>query len=374
MANATTLSSLSSPTNSTKHEIQISPRISHALQQLAGPWSEQLAEIFPFCHYDFVNRSSMWMHVAGLILANPVSSNTNVKEVFTHHRDWRHAAFVGSLRFTRDNVCLLKKMTLPLWSRQDYQLFTSLLDCPRAVKLMKHADQLTRDMVRKIAHLPAEFRDQKTVDILLTEDEAKVLNRLFGHQDDAEKKRIVSSLKSQKDRPSFWRKASQHFFHGFEEFSDVLEIADSRFQSIGNVHELIEASEKYENCMKNYVFECLSGMCGFLIFHGKETAIIGYEPRIGNRYVIDEINLPKNETPSPETIAEITSVLKDYGFDFGDIDPVEVFRSIDNRMHRLAIAGHELDSNKATEKLHERLDQIERMQVVKNDHRLVCQT
>ncbi|WP_394693884.1 hypothetical protein [Hyphobacterium sp.] len=344
--------------------IQIKPRISHALDQLAGPWADHLAELFPFPHSDFVDRSSMWMHVAGLVLANPISSNNNVRVVFNHHRDWRDAAFVGSPRFTADNVYVLKKLTLPLWTREEYRLFTPLLDCDRALKLMAHADQVTPALVRKIAHLPAEFRDQKIVQFLLTEGEATLLHRLFNHRGDHEKKRIVSSLKSQKDRPSFWRKASQYFFEGFREFSGVLDIADDRFQTIRHVHELIQTSRKYKVCVNNYVFECLSGMCGFLIFHGKETAIICYEPRIGNRYIIDEINLPQNKAPSDETITEITSVLKDYGFDFGDIDPVEVFRSIDNRMHRLAIAGHELDSNKATEKLHDRLDQIDQIRSV----------
>jgi hypothetical protein len=349
-------------TTSTKPEIQITHRISHALQQLAGPWSEQIAEIFPFPHAEFVHRSSMWMHVAGLILSNPNSSNGNVRVVFDHHRDWREAALVGSPRFTRDNVCVLKKMTLPLWSRDDYRLFIQLLDCPRAVKLTKHADQLTPEFVRKIAHLPAEFRDRKTIEILMHYEEAKLLSRLFNHRDHDEKKRISSSLKGTKNRTAFWRKASQNFFHSFGDFPGVLEIDDIRFETVRTVQALLNTAKEFENCLHNYVNEGLSGQCGFVIFRGNETAVISYEPRLGNRHVIEQIHLAKNEVPSDETIAEIMAVLKDYGFIFGELDPQQVYQSLDNRMHRLAIADHEIDSMATTKKLGELLDQIELIQ------------
>lgn len=355
---------LLSPCSTTsKPEIQIKPRISHALHQLAGPWPE-LTEIFPFPHADFVNRSSMWMHVAGLILSNPISSNRNVRVVFDHHRDWRDAAFVGSPRFTRDNVCVLKKMTLPLWSRDDYRLFTALLDCPRAIKLMKHADQITPELVRKIAFLPAEFRDRKTIEILMHFDEAKLLFRMFDRRNDSEKKRIASSLKSTKNRTDFWRKVSQQFFDGFGEFEGVLEIDDIRFETVRNRQRLLDVAREFSNCCATYFMNGLAAHTGFLVFRGAETAIISYKARLGNRYVIDEIQGPNNQPISDDTVVEIEAVLKKYDFVWGSNDPMQTYRFLDNRMHRLATADHEKDAAHATNKIGELLDQIDQIRSV----------
>lgn len=360
-----TIVSPSPTTKPTKTKIEISPRVSRVLQEICGPWSEEMAIQFPYPHLPALSLSGPWLTVFGLIFANPISANRNARVVFDYHRDWRDAAHIGSPRFTQDNVCVLKKLSLPLWSREEYRLFTPLLDCPRAVKLMMHADLITPSLVRTIAHLPAEFRVKKIVDFLLHHDESKLLSRLFDHRNDEDKNRIVSSLKSTKNRTDFWRKASQHFFHGFGEFPGVLEIDDDRFESVRTLRRLQELGKLHGNCMgTSYAIECLSGHTGFLVFHGSEVAIISYKSRLGNRYIIDEIHGPENTPVDDETIAEIEKLLKGYGFVWGSNDPTQTLRFLDNRMHRLALAEHDMGAQHSTQKISELLDQVEQFQSV----------
>jgi len=320
-------------------DFEIVHRISSALDHLAGPWSQSIAEQIPFPHSDFLERPSAWMHICGLILANPISSNNNIGTVLTHAKDWRDAAFAGSPSFTADNVCLLKKLALPLWERGDYRTFTSLLTCRHAVKIMMHEEAITPDFVRILAALPVEFRNTKIMKLLLHEVEGILLKSLFENRTNADRIRLNNALGMSSDRGHFWGKVTEHFFGKVGHFPAGSAIADDRFEAVRTFHDLERTGQKYRNCLRNfrnYGMEALAGEIGFLVFKGTETAIISYKPLIGGRFVIDDILGPNNMPVSQEVFEEIRLVLSPYGFAFSETNPAALYQDMETHLSRLA--------------------------------------
>lgn len=339
---------------------EIVHRTSSALDHLAGPWAQSIAEQIPFPHSDILERSSGWMHVIGLILANPISSNNNVRVVLNSVRDWRDAAFVGSPHFTADNVCLLKKLTLPLWCRADYRRFTSLLDCRLSVKLMKHEPAVSPDLVNLLAALPVQFRTKKIVGFLLNTAEANLINQLFKTRTKADVTSIKNALESCSDRQQFWRKVTDHFFSEIGTLPVGPVINDDRFRPIQTILDLEKTGLRFRNCLKQFSVDSLSGEIGFLIFNGSENAVISYQSRIDRGFVVDEILGPENQAVSEETIEEIRTVLAAHGFAFSDTDPGSLYQNIEMKLGRLAREDRADCAEKIALKALEKVDLLNR--------------
>ncbi|WP_417480932.1 hypothetical protein [Maricaulis sp.] len=331
--------SLKTDASFSQSNLEVIHRTSHALEHLAGPWCQSIAEHIPFPHSAFLERSSAWMHIFGVILSSPISSNGNIQIVLDHAKDWRDAAFAGSPSFTTDNVCLLKKLALPLWDRGDYRTFTSLLTCCHAVKVMIHEEAITVGFVRILAALPVEFRNAKIVGFLLHEVEGILLKSLFENRTNADRIRLSSALGMSSDRGHFWGKVTEHFFREIDHFPSGPTIADDRFQAVRTFHDLERTGQKYRNCLRNfrnYGMEALAGEIGFLVFKGTETAVISYKPLIGGRWVIDDILGPKNMPVSQEVFEEIRLVLSPYGFVFSETNPGALYQDMETQLSRLA--------------------------------------
>jgi len=318
-----------------QNNIQIIHRTSHALEHLAGPWSQRIAEMIPFPHASFLERSAAWMHAIGMILSNPVSSDNNVVVAIDHLRDWREAAFLGSPHFNSTNLSILKRMALPMWKRADYRQLGSILTCPQATKIMQHSVNVTPELVRILAAVPADLRLKKIVGFLMHENEGKLLDVLFSGMSAEAIKALKNTLEKCRDREHFFKKIHDHFSSEFQAIPAGPVIADDRFKPILNVRDLERTGLKFRNCMKSYRFESLTAETGFYVFSDDENAVISYLPRIDGSFIVDEILGPNNDPVSTKTLAVIRSVLAEHGFQFRDTHPAWIRQDIEFKLNRL---------------------------------------
>lgn len=347
-------------TTTSQQNFEIIHRTSHALEHVAGPWSQRIAELIPFPHSDFLERSAAWMHVTGMIVSNPVSSDQNILVAIDHIQDWREAAFLGSPHFNSTNVSILKKMALPLWQKTDYRQFASLLSCPHSVKIMKHSDAVTPKLVRILSAVPGELRRQKIVRFLVHENEGKLLCRLFRGGTEPKIRQLKFSLEKCRDREHFFKNVGEHFSRQFEAIPAGPVIADERFKPILNARDLERTGLKFRNCLKSYRVDALAGENGFYVFFGSEKAVISYLPRIDGSFIVDEILGPNNDPVSTETLAEIRSVLAEHGFQFRDTHPAWIHQEIGFTLNRLGSQYRADTAGRTAMKAIEKLSKLER--------------
>ena len=294
-------------------EVQLRPRVSHVLEHVAGPWSADLAEIFPFPHSQLLNRSSVWLHIAAMVLANPIASRNNINVIFNHVRDWRDAVSMVMPTFSRETASIAKKLSLPLWPRTAYRQLTVLLEDQDAVKMLRHASSVTPEFAGMIFHLPQVLRSQHVIELLHHEDEAQLLDKLFGYIEADHLDRLVVSLNASPCRRSFWNKVRRAFIIAVGEFPSPPVINDDRFTPIQNAEQLYRAANDFRNCLRNYREEVLQGSAAFYVCNVDERAVVQVEPRFGN-YAVTNICGIANEPVSDQTKSVILQVLADHGF------------------------------------------------------------
>lgn len=295
-------------------EVQLRPRVSHVLEHVAGPWAADLAEISPFPHGNLLNRSSVWLHISAMVLANPIASRRNINVIFNHVRgDWRDAVSMAMPAFSRETASIAKKLSLPLWPRTAYRQLSHLLEDEHAVKMLRHASSVTPELVGTIFHLPQVIRSHHVIDLLHHQDEAKLLAKLIEYIEPDHLERLVVSLNAAPCRRSFWKKIRRAFINAVGEFPTPPAINDDRFAPILNAEQLYRAANDFRNCLRNHLDECLSGSAAIYILDDDEKAVIQVEPRFGNNAVTNICGIA-NEPVSDQTKSEILQVLADHGF------------------------------------------------------------
>lgn len=339
--------------------IESQPRVSHALQHICGRLGEQIAEQIPFPHTPFLNSSAPVMHLCGMTITNPVSSNSNIRVLVNRHQhDWRDAAFIANPRFCKDNTFILKKMTLPLWDRADYRRLSTLLECPAFFRLAAHQKEITPEYACMVFNLPVNFRTAKIVGFLRHVHEAALVKKLFEDREPQHLQSIGKSLDSCADRDVFWQKISDWFFRGLNTLPIGPVIHDDRVSPVRTVRELERAGRKLRNCLRTFRLESYAGETGFFLYSGTEKAVISYVPRINGPYVIDEIQGPENNPVSDETLGEIRTIFTAAGFIMHDDEPIKVYRKIENMMNMLCVEDRPDDVGQICLKALSQLDQV----------------
>jgi hypothetical protein len=340
--------------------VEVTNRTSHALELIAGPMANQLAEFFSFPHSGFLNLPAPAMHSCGMTLSTRVSATNDVPLLLDHHKcDWREAAIMTSPAFNTDNVCVLRKMKLPLWESADYRLLSSLLTCSKSIKIMKHSAVVTADLVRILSSLPDRFRSKKIVGFLISEHEAELLEKLFFKRSEMALARIKNALENCTDRQHFFNKVSEHYFSDMQTLPAGPVIDDGRFKPITTTTDLQKTGLAFRNCLKSYRFDSIGGEVGFYRFEGREKAVISYQPRIDGRFVVDEILGPDNCKISTETRGEIRTVMEAHGFRFQDTDPASIHQEIDFKLNRLGCSQSKNSAGKTALKLIRNLNNLE---------------
>ena len=351
----TALASLTTPTDN-----QSLHRSSHILELVAGPWAEQLSILFEFPFLQLTERSSIWWHIAAISLSSPIASPNNVKVIFEHIPCWKEAAWMACPSFTSDNVSILKKMPLPLWQGRSYRHLSRILHCERAVKIMRHADQVTPDLIAKIHDLPVQFRFKRITDWLVVPAQARLISKLFSHRSNDELVTLSRSLNNAPNRKSFWNKIRERFVEQTDQLAIPPAVTDPRVEPVVTFKRLRELSNEFNNCLSDlYRLDCMSGEHAIYVFHSdQEKVVICVSPRIGSVPVITEIKGKNNSDPSTSTVKDIREVFSAHGFRFEDEEPAHLYCRLDHDLNYFAAHDDPAGIERRVEKAMERVKRL----------------
>ncbi|WP_421789871.1 hypothetical protein [Hyphobacterium sp.] len=320
-------------------------RVSHALALLAGDLACEIAVHWPFPHTGFLERSSPWMHIAGMVIANVIASNRNARVAFDTTYCWKAGAEFADPRFDANNRSVLKSLSLPMWTKRQYRLLSDILECPNSLKVMKHQAVISPRLVTILHALPQPFRVEAIIRHVHNEDDANILARIAS-ADGEKASALLSKLSSASSEKDFWSKASSFFLDRCVQFPIPPQIDDPRIAAIHSIDELRSFGIEMRLCLRNLLGEALSGEQAFYLFNGSEKVVVSISPRIGCNPVIDHMSAQDNN-PVPECDRdEIVAVFKKAGIRdesrFVDDWPSE----LDRRLNRLGYTrGSEPDEN-----------------------------
>lgn len=340
-------------------------RSSHILELAAGPWADQLSTLFEFPFLQLTERSSIWWHIAAISLSSPIVSPNNVRVIFDHISCWKDAAWTACPSFTSENVSILKKMPLPLWQKRSYRQLSRILHCERAVKIMRHSDQITPDLVETLEVLPVQCRYKTTTDKLVAPAEAQLIGKLFSHRSNEELVTLAQALKNTPDRKSFWNKARDQFVEQADQLAVPPSIDDPRVEPVVTFKRLQELSSEFNNCMSEvYRLECMSGEYAIFVFHSDhddEKVVIGVSPRIGSQPVVTEVKGKNNSDPSTSTMKDIRKIFLSHGFKFEEEEPAHLYCRLDHDLNYLAAHDDPAGIERRVEKA---MDRVKRLHAV----------
>jgi len=279
-------------------KMKIQPvRVSHVLTVIAGDLAPDIAECWPFPHSLFLERAGPWMHIAAMVISNPVASNQNARIAFQSTSCWKSGAEFADARFTAHNRCILKSLSLPLWMKRDYRNLSGLLDSENSLKVMKHRSNVSPELVNVLHALPDEFRINAIVRHLRSEKEARILNRI-ATADGTTSSSLLNKLSTASDAKDFWNKASMFFVDRCARFPSPPAIDDPRVKPLLSAEELRSHGTHLRLCLRNLLGEALSGEQAFYLFSGTEPVVVSLSPRIGANPVIDQMSGPDNNPVS----------------------------------------------------------------------------
>lgn len=295
-------------------QIEVLPRVSHALEHIAGPWSVELATIFPFPHAQLLNKSAVYWHAAVMVLSSRIASPNNISVIFENVRDWRDALHMAMPTFNRENASIGKKLSLPLWPKASYRQLSGLLEDKQATKLLRHAYKVTPESVSLLHYLPTQLRIHQVVDLLTHEDESKLISKMFGRLSDDHQQRLVDALKSASSRQDVWKKLRHAFMSANGIFPTPPQIDDVRIEPILSTDQLSDVSKAMKNCLAGFSHadDALSGEAAYYVFTGDEKAVIQIEPRFGG-HVVTEIGGVSNLPLSDDVLKIIKRIFAEHG-------------------------------------------------------------
>lgn len=283
-------------------------RISGALQALAGECADDLAQLFPFPHQMFFRLSPARMHLLGLALAGTPLDLIRVERLTA--RKWADAARMVADPPPVGLEGVLGAIDLPMWSRPQYWALWAMAQCPKARKVLLHAENLTPNLVAILAQLPPGLRAAKIVAHVRRPMEAKLLAALCATDGDAE--RLMAMAKNCNSRSDFYGHLADSAL-GSDEFPAAPLIDHADIQPIANVVELRRAAIAFGNCLRDLVDGAVNGLSAYYVYRGPEPAVIAIAPRFGGRHVIEQISGLNNDLVSGATKQIIRAAFAAHG-------------------------------------------------------------
>lgn len=335
-------------------KMKIQPvRVSHALTVIAGDLAPAIAECWPFPHFAFLERSGPWMHIAAMVISNPVASNQNARIAFQSTPCWKNGAEFADARFNAHNRCILKSLSLPLWTKRDYRNLSGLLDSENSLKVMKHRSIIPPELVNVLHALPDEFRIDAIVRHIRSEKEARILNRIT-MADGTNTASLLNKLSSAHDAKDFWNKASVFFVDRCARFPSPPVIDDPRVNPILSAEELRSHGANLRLCLRNLLGEALAGEQAFYLFSGTEKIVVSLSPRIGGKPVIDQMSGPDNNPVSEMDRGEIVDIFNRAGIRDESNFVFQWPSELDRRLQRL---GSD-DNQRPAMSMHDKINEL----------------
>lgn len=283
-------------------------RVSATLQTLAPHHAHDIASVIPFPHSLFFALSPARIHLLGLSLVG-IDGPAIDPYVLTAKR-WCDAVKVVADPGPIGIEGILAKMTLPMWSPEDYKRLWGLIGCPNALDYLQHATALAPHQIAILDELPPSIRHDSIVRHLRRPLEARVLAHSFGDLKCA--KMLLRAAKQSKNRKSLFGKASNVLSKAWK-FAAAPEVDHPNITPIRTDAELRRVALRFRNCLRDHADKASVGEVAFYVYEGEEPAVVMISRPVAGTYVIEQMLGPGNSCLSTATQQVIREALAGVG-------------------------------------------------------------
>lgn len=280
------------------------------LRQLAGDFADRIGQLWPRPHAEFLTASTGQRHLVclGLTLEAPTES---VRAVLSHplKRGLRGVLPEPPAGLVR----ALEHMGETAWSNGGYRQLLALLASPETAKVLHHAPVIDEDLVSSLAAFPAHLLQAGVVGLRLKPAQSQLLRDIWQAvvaRDGPEAgQRLAAKLRAV-------RSARQAFTILREALSTEVPPppfpGTERLRPLASKAAMLDAADRYENCVANYVIPAAEGWTAFYEWRGSPSAVI--ELRRDNLFGwrLEQVRLKGNEemeeADRPALIAELEAM------------------------------------------------------------------
>lgn len=283
-------------------------RISGALKALAPDLAEDVAAYFPFPHQPFFELAPARMHLLGMLITG--SDQEAIDYDLLRSLKWQEAATLIADPCPTGLERVLSSMPLPVWSFEDYRKLWSVMTCPKAMTVMRHARGVTPALVAVLYELPPMLRAAKVCRHVSRPIEASVLARMCDTTDKAAL--LLVSITASGSRSDFYEMVLK-VVRKSDVFPSPPVIDHPDVRPILDLDDLRRTALEFQNCMRVYADQIAVGALAFYVVEGEERAVVSVKPLIGGRLVIDEMKGVGNTRLSDTAERRIRSIFQKHG-------------------------------------------------------------
>lgn len=298
------------------HDTRKPIRISDSLEAVAGDLAPIFAEIDPFPHHQILGKPRSYPHLIALAYLKTKSIDL-AKQVLDQIK------FSAGVEICFGNHIIglegiLKKCPAQLFDADSYEKFLKIIHDENALKVLRHSQSVTTDLIGTLFNLPAEFRVQGIISKLCHPDASLVVELAANTECSVlakkQRQQLAKSLAETRSSESFWNGVMDAIFAKIGPLPEIPTINHPNFYTVTTVPQVLKTADKFANCIRSYVPEIMRGELGLYIFcRDEELALVGVAPRFG-KHVVQEIKGISNREITPDLKHEIMHILKVNGF------------------------------------------------------------
>jgi hypothetical protein len=295
-------------------------RISDALALFGGDFVYVLARLDPFPHYNILALSRIQLHlllmavISGLCeeglaqLCQPMNAKDAARFLFPG----------GESRGLRT---ILNKFPRKALNADAYRQFLEMLDCPKALDLLRFSNAVDEVLLEKIHLLPKDMRFGKIVRHIHHPLQALVVKQafelIFREDQQNERARLVNELCNRNNGASFWNEILRKLIDTHATLPGFPVIDGEGFYPLNTQGKIEKAAHEFQNCLEVKWHSILRGKLGIYVYtKGDVKAVFAIEPRFGCKGVITEIEFLGKSEPPEDKLAELKALLIAQGFQF----------------------------------------------------------
>ena len=288
------------------------------LRLIAPPYAEVLAALWPAPHAAFLTAPAARRHLVCLMLAVEPVSDVGVDVTQLMDLPLRKAVHLVLDPAPEGLRRALERLGEIAWSAEDYRGLVALLADPAPAKTLRHAEQITPDMVRTLAALPRALRDAGGVVVRVTPAQAALV---------AEAHALLARRLSETvltERVAAWGRApTAKTLFGLiaEDFRRELPApphpGTERLRPLLTAAAIRDAARRYRNCLANYVDHAIDHQSAIYEWQPAPGAVVELTPDTYFGWRLDQARLENNKAVDETTREAIVAELRGMGVHVG---------------------------------------------------------
>ena len=248
------------------------------------------------------------MHLLGMLLVGIDPNSIDVDRL--RSLKWTDAASMLADPSPPGLEGILSTMSLPMWSSEHYRMLWSLTSCHKAMTVLRHAREVTPQLVGILNELPAPLRVVKVCRHMRRPIEAQVIARMC---DTSEKAYLLATSVVASDSLTKFYDKLFYVVRKTDVFPVPPSVDHPDVRPILDLNDLRRTALEFGNCLRVYADQIAAGQIAFYVVQGDEPAVVSVKPLIGGRMVIDDIKGVGNAPVSRATEASIREIFAAYG-------------------------------------------------------------